>query len=383
MNTTSISHQQFNLGLLANTITNKYLKLSNCFLLMVLILSGINSLSAQTMDTTNSKPPKKIDLKIMPYISYNRTLGAQIGVVPMAMYKINNNDTISPQSISGGVAMYTGNKSWFLVQFNKLYFDQDRYRFIVAYGGGSFNSQTYLELPFLQDFVDFNVDAFFFKAELQRKIIPQLYGGINYSYSRMNTKMDPNKLPGATPELSELNNVGLMAMYDTRNSVYYPTNGLYITGKYQTSPAFLGNDSITNTLGLEVSKYIGLHDNRDVLALHFVGGIGLGNLSFNQQFVLGGRYLRGYTQGKFRGRQISSLQAEYRWNFSNKLGLVGFGGAAMVFNGDIKADNGRILPGGGFGVRYVAFPKTHMNVGLDLAVGVDDWGLNFKIGEAF
>jgi len=27
--------------------------------------------------------------------------------------------------------------------------------------------------------------------------------------------------------------------------------------------------------------------------------------------------------------------------------------------------------------------KYHMNVGMDFAVGKDDWGLYFRIGEAF
>ena len=66
-----------------------------------------------------------------------------------------------------------------------------------------------------------------------------------------------------------------------------------------------------------------------------------------------------------------------------KLGFVGFIGAATVFSAFNESDNGKILPGIGTGFRYNVFPKNHMNVGMDFAVGADDWGIYFKIGEAF
>ena len=43
----------------------------------------------------------------------------------------------------------------------------------------------------------------------------------------------------------------------------------------------------------------------------------------------------------------------------------------------------RILPGAGAGFRYMADSETNMNVGLDFAVGDGDWGLYFRVGEAF
>ena len=93
--------------------------------------------------------------------------------------------------------------------------------------------------------------------------------------------------------------------------------------------------------------------------------------------------IRGYSQGKFRGEQIVALQAEYRWNPHEKIGFVAFIGSAMVFNGMNSEDNGILLPDIGTGFRYNVFPDNHMNVGMDIAVGKDDWGLYFRIGESF
>jgi hypothetical protein len=35
------------------------------------------------------------------------------------------------------------------------------------------------------------------------------------------------------------------------------------------------------------------------------------------------------------------------------------------------------------GIRFTAFEDNHLNVGLDFAVGDGDWGLYFRIGDAF
>jgi len=74
---------------------------------------------------------------------------------------------------------------------------------------------------------------------------------------------------------------------------------------------------------------------------------------------------------------------QYRWNFHPRWGVVGFGGVATVFKALNESDNGKLLPGAGTGVRFIVFPETHFSVGLDVAVGVEDWDIYFQIGEAF
>jgi len=42
-----------------------------------------------------------------------------------------------------------------------------------------------------------------------------------------------------------------------------------------------------------------------------------------------------------------------------------------------------LLPGAGAGIRFMAIESEKINIGIDVAVGKDDWGLYFRIGEAF
>ena len=109
------------------------------------------------------------------------------------------------------------------------------------------------------------------------------------------------------------------------------------------------------------------------------------SIYINQQFIVGrGDDLRGYTQGEYRGNNMAAIQGEYRWNLDDsKIGFVGFLGLATVFDALSEDHDGQILPGAGVGFRFTISEETHMNVGMDIAAGKDDWGLYFRIGESF
>lgn len=358
---------------------NKIL-LTSLLTIIFLISSHLAIPQIPTGSGNAEKSDKKFSFMPIPYINYDRTLGFSGGFLPMAMYNFNRKDTISPSSISGGFGMYTTNKSWFVLQFNKFYFNEDRYRVILAAGTGDFNSQFYVELPIFEDFIGYSTAVGFFKIELQRKIIPHLYGGLNYSYTKLYTELD---LSEKLNDEAYLNSVGAIISYDARHNVYYPRKGSITNMKYSSFPEFLGNDFVSNKITLDFNQYFEMKNKRDIIALRFYGGVGIGDLNFNQQFVVGNNDIRGYTQSKYRGEQVITLQGEYRWNPFKKLGFVGFAGLATVFSAMNEPDNGKILPGVGTGFRYTVFPKNHMNMGMDFAKGIDDWGIYFKIGEAF
>jgi outer membrane translocation and assembly module TamA len=124
-----------------------------------------------------------------------------------------------------------------------------------------------------------------------------------------------------------------------------------------------------------------VRNDRDVVAARVF--VGLGDLAFNQQFIVKGKNIRGYTQGAFRGNYLLALQGEYRFNFHRRWGAVGFAGVATVFDAINESVNGKLLPGVGTGIRFSAFPETNFSVGIDVAAGIEDWGIYFQIGEAF
>ena len=70
-------------------------------------LSYLSLLFSSTERTRKKEKEKNFKFKPVPYLNYNRTGGFEFGAVPMAMYKVDENDTISPESLSGIVGMYS------------------------------------------------------------------------------------------------------------------------------------------------------------------------------------------------------------------------------------------------------------------------------------
>ncbi len=69
--------------------------------------------------------------------------------------------------------------------------------------------------------------------------------------------------------------------------------------------------------------------------------------------------------------------------FYKKWGMVAFGGLGIATD-DFEGNNySGILPSIGTGIRFKAIKSRNINIGVDIAKGKDDWGLYFRIGEAF
>jgi len=324
----------------------------------------------------------KDDFKFLPipYINYSRSIGFQIGGLPMAQFNPVREDTLSPSSFAGLFGMYSTNKTYFFMGFAKLYFDSDNWRFTTAGGTGSANFQFYLDSP-IESWIPYNTKTDIFYIEAQRRIYKKIYFGLSYVYIKFDTETEITEGVYTT----KLHGLGLKLSMDYRTNVYYPTDGFHNNLKYFTYPEFMGNEVESNKIEIDHNQYFPFRNNQDVLAARAYVGLGLGDLSFNQQFIVGRRDdIRGYSQGQYRGNYMLAMQGEYRWNLNDsKFGFVGFLGVATVFESINEDDNGRLLPGVGVGFRFTVSEETHMNVGMDIAKGSGDWGIYFRVGEAF
>jgi outer membrane protein assembly factor BamA len=313
----------------------------------------------------------------LPYINYNRSLGFTLGALPMVMFNPVAADTLSPSSIAGALAMYTTNETWFLMGFTQMFFAEDTWRFTGAGGTGSVNFQFYLDNP-VGGWVPYNTAADFAYVELQRRVVKRIYAGASYIYTNFRNTTEAFPIEDTVT----LHGLGLKATMDTRTNVYYPKSGFFTNVQYFTYPEAFGNETTSQQVDIDYNHYWPFRKDQDVLAARGFVGLGIGDLAFNQQYIVGKIDIRGYTQGAYRGNYLVAAQTEYRWNFWGRWGAVGFFGLATVFDAINEADNGKILPGIGCGIRFTAFKEGHMNVGLDVAAGRGDWGMYFRIGEA-
>ncbi|MBD0822539.1 BamA/TamA family outer membrane protein [Aestuariibaculum marinum] len=355
-------------------------------LLLLSILSLSFTIVNAQSDSSNSKKmkdstkEKKVELKIMPYLSYNRNLKVMLGIIPMANYRLNANDSISPKSMSGIAGVYTTNGSYFAAVFNRWFFNENKWRVAFFGATGNHMSQFFMEDVDVSGFYDYDTNTTMVSAAVKRKITESFYGGITYTYSFFDTVYEDDVQPASK---TKTNAVELNMLYDSRNSQYYPTKGINTQIRLITYPEWFGNENSANKFISNYNTYFPMRQNNDVLAARFSGQFGLGDVPFEQQETIGGKDIRGYSEGKYRGDGLISLQGEYRYNFNRKMGLVGFAGIATIYGSTNEDFDWDAYPGFGVGYRYNVFDGMKFNIGLDAAVGKGDWGIYFRIGEAF
>jgi outer membrane protein assembly factor BamA len=320
----------------------------------------------------------KVKFMPVPYLNYDRSLGFMFGGVPMVMFNPVKKDTLSPSSLVGGLGMYTTNKTWFGMGFGMFHFDRDNWRVMTVGGAGTVHFQFFLD--FLSGlWIPYESDATVFMVRVERRIYQKIYGGVSFSLADIVTSLE--NLP--VKDTTKLYGLGLNISLDRRENPYYPRIGHYSNINYHAFPEWVGNEEASQKIDIDHNHYFPVRGVHDVLAVRLFIGLGLGDLTFNQQYIVGSKDIRGYTQGAYRGNILLALQSEYRWNFHKRWGAVGFAGVATVFDAINKNDSGKLLPGAGAGLRFKVFPDTNFSVGIDVAKGIGDWGVSFQIGESF
>ena len=360
----------------------------------------LSSLDTVKKADTVKKKEKKVAFMPMPTLTYDRSQGAGIGVIAMALFKADNSKK-APLSRVMGVGNYATNDSYYIMLGTRLYLKEDYWRIIAAAGYINYNFQAFMDFE-NGDMgsttgvyeTPYTTKGSLYLFALQRRIFENFYLGVGGFMMRSDVTI---KLPDNT-EVVDPNNTNSLAIpisYDTRNSVYNPSSGLYIDARFSTVPSWLDNDNDFIKTMLYVNYYKELGEHK-ILASRFAMKANFGDVPFASQDYIGQTDLRGYTQGEYRGNQTYTAQTEFRNNFYKKWGYVGFVGLGIAYRkseesaaaGDwynSGASWSKPLPSIGAGARYQVIEKAgqKINAGIDVAVGRGDWGFYFRLTEAF
>jgi outer membrane protein assembly factor BamA len=343
------------------------------------MICGMTGLHGQVVQPKSTLLTRTKFLPI-PLVSYNRSYGITVGALVNAFTQLNPGDSISPPSRTSIGLGYTQNKSWFLFATQKLYLQQDLWRVSWGLGLGKSNFQFYDDMDGEGNgvFIDYQTHVEFFSAQVMRHVGKRFYTGLKYQVSKSTTEFEGTNKPD---EIAFLSGLGIPVSYDTRNYVYYPTAGWFLNATLFANMEWLGSDLNFSNISVNANNFKKL-SQQSILATRFFGYTGLGTVPFVGQKVVGGKDLRGYTKGEYRSDMVMALQSEWRYNFKEKWGLVGFGGFAYAAKTASTPASG-LLPSIGTGIRFLALPKQQMRIGVDVAAGKNDWGLYIRVGEAF
>lgn len=224
-------------------------------------------------------------------------------------------------------------------------------------------------------------------AEVQRRLRPGIYAGalLGLRHSTMQEREPGETLArGAVTGSGGGQALGLGAFlsFDTRDAVFYPTEGHFIRLATQVYGRVAGADFGFTQHELDARKYVRLHGPH-VLAVQGALRLSTGTPPFQMLHGVG-QVVRGYASMRFADRQMLAVQAEYRvapliW----RLGLAVFVGAGQVAHtpGDFTVDRFHVACGAGLRVQIIR--SEHINVRWDFGFGPGSSGDYLDLNEAF
>lgn len=177
--------------------------------------------------------------------------------------------------------------------------------------------------------------------------------------------------------------LGASALWDTRDVTLNPRRGAYAELEIHRSASYTLSEFTFTSATLDVRGYLSTVA-RQVLALQGYLGVASGEPPFFMLERFGGSSLmRGHYAGRYRDRNVTVLQAEYRVPVWWRFGVVGFAGVGRVDRSlsDFEPAGTHLSAGGG--LRVMLERSSRINVRLDAAWGEDDYGLYLALGEAF
>jgi hypothetical protein len=341
------------------------------------------------MDTTHKEESQ---LLVYPIVAYapetSLELGASILYVSYAKH-----DTLNRLSEINGTTFYTIRNQFGMLFDHALYSDKNKWFLLGKMKLQSFPLSYYGIGPLTSTKLA-RVDAFQFqlKERFLRKVYGNFYLGLETDIQHLGnvefvdhdasvTYEKPNGHEGSTNI-----GLGLGGLYDNRHNVLNVRDGFFSELAFLHYSPAIGSDHEFTSVFSDVRWFTPIR-KRNVLATQLIGQFTYGNPPFNQLALMGGEsMMRGYYLGRFRDKNLTAVQAEYRmlpFSFAKRWGGSVFLGTGAVFNNLSSLDGDHIVLAGGAGIRFLLFPKKDVWVRLDVAFTNEGNGLYIFVGEAF
>lgn len=321
----------------------------------------------------------------------NPTLGEGLGAVAMYLYKM---DEGSQSSFTSAGALYTSSKSWAAGVAQVFYFKDDAWKFkaglayfdlnLEFFGIGNGAGDQGVSVPVNQAGWAGGVKGL-------RRIKGHWYAGLQYFYLKIDSTFDlAGSPPGDLIELppdSELDSavagLGVVGEYDSRDNQFNAYKGNHFEFSWSAADQVFGSDFSFQSIKSSYNIYRKI-GKRKIIAARIMGCAAPGDAPYYALCNFGqGVDLRGYIAGRYRDKMMFATQAEYRWRFSGRWGMVAFAGVGEVAESlsDFNTDN--LLPSVGAGIRFMLSEEHRLNLSVDWARGKDDDAWYFYVTESF
>ena len=368
----------------------------------------LNKRPARNVDTAH-KDIGKLHSALLPGVGYSLQTGFAAVIQYLGGFYTTATRDANQSSIEASISYTQLQQLLIPVQAdiwtkdNKFNIQTD-WRYLVfpqnTYGLGSCSS---LKDVYVIDYSNIRMYTTAYKA-----IRPDMYVGIGYDFDYLWDMHELNAPPGIETDFEKYNITNhetattavasaptLNFLYDTRRNSINPEGGNFLNVVYRPSLSSFGSTTSWQSLVVDARKYIPLPlwyeaGQKNLLAFWNYDWL---TLNGAPPYVLlpntggdpYGNTGRGFTEGRFRGRNMLYLEGEYRFGIMRN----GFLGGVIFANGESFSEEAtdqfaRIYMGYGAGIRikFNKFSKT--NVAIDYAFGSDgSRGVFINLGEVF
>lgn len=302
-----------------------------------------------------------------------------------------------PPSVSAVFGAYTGNDSYIVGGGHFGFFRQGSIRYKGVLGYGEINLDYYsiddIELP---SPLALNTEALFVSNTIKFRIgdLP-LFLGPSQTY--IDAELAPNDLgswlPADTPpelidSLTELltadittSGLGFELEFDSRDSIFTPTEGIVYTLKYMAYRDEIGSDVEYDNWALEGQNYFKFNDQ-------WRAGLRLGAETVDSDellppFAMPGLDMRGIPAARYQAENVALVEGELTWQFTPRWSVLGFVGAGWADNSGSDLFSSSTIVSQGVGFRYNIARLYGLHVGLDVARGPEDTVWYIQVGSAW
>ena len=361
------------------------------YLVLILLFALISSLSgtAQKRNKKVRDSTKNFQLTALPVLFFLPETGFGYGALGLSTFRLKGEPKESrPSSVQLGITFTSRNQLLFFMPF-EIYSDNEKWRFIGELGyyeyfynfyGRGVNSQA-------EDLETYDADFPRLRFSALREVLPGISVGMGYEFDGYNViNLKPNGLLDNSNEIGKeggrVSNLGLIAFYDTRDNIFFPTKGFFLQTSAFTAMEFLGSSFSYSKLEIDARYYKQLKGNH-ILA----GNVFLSTRSKNTPFLdlnsLGTRRTRGHNARRFQDNTELSAAVEYRFPIAGRFGGVLFGSTGTVSPTLGEAFSSGYKNAIGTGLRYIVNKKEGTRIRVDYGISGEGGQFYFTINEAF
>jgi outer membrane protein assembly factor BamA len=169
--------------------------------------------------------------------------------------------------------------------------------------------------------------------------------------------------------------------YDSRNTIFTPTDGISSTIEASLFREAVGSDSEFEKYKAKIYYFTPMSDT---FVLGLRGDIQIirgddGEIPFYQYPFVS---LRGIPAMRYQGEDVAVAEFELGWNFTTRWSVLGFAGAGRT-TAIGTSDETTTVYSRGIGLRYFIARRFGTHVGFDIAKGPEDTAFYIQFGHAW